>query len=79
MARAAARGLLVPAMLVSLLLAALPALVGVLSIRAARKSTERRWPRPGLIVLGLAGFVFWAGFLAGPAIVLLAGLLPGKR
>jgi hypothetical protein len=79
MARAAARGLLVPAMLVSLLLAALPALVGVLSIRAARKSTERRGPRPGLIVLGLAGFVFWAGFLAGPAIVLLAGLLPGKR
>jgi hypothetical protein len=77
--RAAARGLLVPAMLISFALAALPALVGVLTIRAARKPTERRGPRPGLIILGLAGFVFWAGFLAGPVMILLAGLLPGKR
>jgi hypothetical protein len=79
MGRAAAHGLLVPAMLVSLFLAAVPALIGVLTIRAARKSTAQRGPRPGLIVLGLAGFVFWAGFLAGPAMTLLAGLLPGKR
>jgi len=79
MGRAAARGLFVPAMLVSFFLAAVPALIGVLTIRAARKSTARRGPRPGLIILGLAGFVFWAGFLAGPAMTLLAGLLPGKR
>ncbi|MDH4197007.1 MAG: hypothetical protein OEW05_06355 [Candidatus Aminicenantes bacterium] len=79
MGRAAARGLLVPAMLVSLFLAIVPALVGILALRAARKSTGRRGPRPGLIILGLAGFVFWAGFLAGPAMILLAGLLPGKR
>jgi len=79
MGRAAARGLLVPAMLVSLILAIIPALVGILTIRAARKSTARRGLRPGLIVLGLVGFVFWAGFLAGPAMTLLAGLLPGKR
>jgi len=77
--RAAARGILVPAMLISFVLAALPALVGVLTIRAARKSADRRGPRPGLIILGFAGFVFWAGFLAGPVMILLAGLFPGKR
>lgn len=77
--RAIAQGLLVPAMLISLFLAALPALIGILTIRAARKSTTRRGPRPGLIVLGLAGFVFWAGFLAGPALAVLAGLFPPRR
>ncbi len=78
MGRAAARGLLGPAMLISLILAAIPALIGILTVRAARKTTARM-SRPALVVLGLSGFVFWAGFLAGPALAILAGLLPGKR
>ena len=79
MGRAAAQGLLVPSMFISFLLAAIPALIGFLTIRSERRSTAHRGPRFALVFLGLAGFVFWSGFLAGPAMTLLAGLLPGKR
>jgi hypothetical protein len=68
---------------VTLFLAILPAVVGVLTLRLALQGSRmwRTGARLQLAVLGGAALVVWAGWLLGPALAVVAALLPshGRR
>lgn len=70
----------VPSMLLTLLFAGIPLLLGVLLVRVAVQAG----PAPTLagrgtaIILGILGFVFWAGLIVGPVLVIAGALLPGR-
>jgi hypothetical protein len=69
------------AAIVTLVLAALPIGVGWLTLRTAERNSGS-WTagsRAVLALLGLAAVVVWAGWLAGPALAIVAALLPPWR
>jgi hypothetical protein len=70
-----------PALAVTVFLAALPIALGAFTLwfashRGARWTAGARF---ALAALGVAGLVLWAGWLCGPALALVAALLPPWR
>ncbi len=68
-----------PEAAVTLVLAVIPLLVGTAALRISQK----KGPIPALgrvelILLGLAGFISWSGFLAGPLLICISALVPEK-
>jgi hypothetical protein len=68
------------AVVVTLFLAALPAIVGVVTLHLALQGsgTWTTSTRVLLAVLGGAALLVWAGWLLGPALAVLAALLPTR-
>jgi hypothetical protein len=69
-----------PLLVATLLLAALPAAAGGLTLWMAFRSSGR-WTlgsRTLLALLGVAGLFVWAGWIAGPLIAVVAALLPSR-
>ena len=64
------------AALVTLLLAALPTAIGVATVRLARNERWTAGVRIRLALLGVAAAVFWAGWVAGPVLAIVAAVLP---
>ena len=68
-------------MLLTLIFAAIPIALGVLLVRVA----VHAGPAPTLagrgllIVLAILGFIFWAGLIVGPVLVLAAAIVPGNE
>ena len=70
-----------PALAVTVFLAALPIALGAVTLWLASRRTAG-WTtgaRLALAALGAAGLVLWAGWIAGPALALVAALLPPWR
>jgi cadmium resistance protein CadD (predicted permease) len=69
----------VPESTVTLIFAIIPLLLGTWILLPGRPDlpdTRRR--RISLAVAGVLGFVAWAGLLAGPALAIVAAVLPEK-
>jgi hypothetical protein len=65
--------------LVTLVFAVLPILLGLLIIRrGAREKFELR-TRILIGVFGLLGFVTWSGLLVGPILTIFSSIMPEKR
>jgi len=60
---------------VTLIFAALPIVLGYLIIRNATKSDLSFGKEIRLLVYGLIGLFFWAGYLVGPLLVILSALI----
>jgi hypothetical protein len=61
-------------------LAVLPMILGVLTLRLAMRKSGR-WTlssRISLALLGVAALFVWAGFLIGPAMIIVSALIPNK-
>jgi hypothetical protein len=80
MATALTRAPLGAEIVVTIVLAALPAILGIvnlrLTLRDERELTLTR--RACFIAIGGLAFLLWAGFLLGPATAIVTGLLPPK-
>ena len=66
--------------IVTLIFAILPIVMGLLAIRLAVRKPVR-WTlrsRLYLVFLGCGGLAIWAGFLIGPALAITAAVLPSK-
>jgi len=57
----------------------LPALLGYSILRKVRKVEWNRWQRARVLIYGLIGLVFWAGYIIGPVLVMISVLIPSKR
>jgi hypothetical protein len=64
--------------IVTLVFAIIPVLLGIWILRVGRPGLpDTRRSRASLALAGVLGFVAWAGLLLGPALALLAAILPG--
>jgi hypothetical protein len=69
----------VPESTVTLVFAIIPVLLGIWILRLGRPGLpDTRKSRIFLAVAGVLGFVAWAGLLIGPALAIVAAVLPGK-
>lgn len=57
----------------------LPALLGYSILRKVRKEELSRWQRGRVLIYGLVGIAFWAGYIIGPVLVVISALVPSKR
>ncbi len=71
---------LVPEIGVTLVLAAIPILLGIITLRMALMTGERIrvQKRVYFVSLGLLALFAWAGLLVGPVLAILTGLLPSR-
>jgi len=65
--------------IITLVFAILPILLGLLIIRKGTRETFESKTRILVGILGLLGFVTWAGLLVGPILAVLSSILPEKR
>jgi hypothetical protein len=66
-----------PGIVITLIFALVPVILGTAMLRLARKPAPWTWvARIELVVIAVLGTVFWAGLLAGPALALIAALIP---
>ena len=81
MALALTRTQLVPEILITIILAFLPVLLGILVIWTVMKNRERVdiKKRAYLAILGILSLFVWAGFLAGSVLAVLASVLPARK
>ena len=70
----------VPSMLLTLLFAAIPIILGVILVRiAVQAGPSPSYRERGIMaVLGILGLLFWAGLILGPVLAIAAALLPGR-
>ena len=81
MAFAIGQSTLEPFVLVTLVFAALPVVLGLLSLRLALRHTGR-WTRRArlyLLLIAAGAVVAWAGFVVGPVLAASAALLPTRN
>lgn len=66
---------------ITALFIAMPFLLGIVTIRGVLRIGGRLAPRTRilLVALGLVALFVWAGFLVGPILSIVAGLLPSRR
>jgi len=71
----------VPSMLLTLVFAVIPLVLGVLLVRVAvHAGTAPTLAGRGMvIILGILGFIFWAGLIVGPALVIAGAVVPGNE
>jgi hypothetical protein len=68
-----------PEAVVTLFLAIVPILIGIAALRiVSGKDAEGRRARVKLLLLAALGLVSWAGFIAGPLLLVLTALAPGR-
>ncbi len=70
---------LTPGIIMTLLLAVLPILSGLAVLHITLKQRLDMKDRVGMVLLGIAGLIIWAGFIIGPFLVMMAGILPSSR
>ena len=68
-----------PGIPITLLFVLVPAVLGLSALRIARQS----WPwtmryRIYLLIIGIAGLIFWAGMVLGPVLAVIAALVPDR-
>jgi hypothetical protein len=69
-----------PEVVVTLVLAIVPILIGIASIRIlSREDADGRQARVKILLLAALGLVSWAGFIAGPLLLALSALVPGRN
>jgi hypothetical protein len=67
-----------PAILVTLIFVAAPAILGIMALRIGLKSPMPRLDRRSgiwMIVIGLLGFMVWAGLIIGPVFAVSGGVI----
>jgi hypothetical protein len=63
--------------IITLIFALIPLLLGVWALRIARStSPQSKKDRLSLLIIGLLGLLFWAGLIIGPVIAFIAALVP---
>jgi hypothetical protein len=63
--------------IITLIFALIPLLLGIWALRIARStSPQSKKDRLSLLIIGLLGLLFWAGFIIGPVITFIAALVP---
>ena len=65
--------------ILTLIFAILPILLGILIVRMGLRETFESRTRILIGILGLLGFVTWSGLLVGPMIAVLSSILPRKK
>ena len=66
-----------PLAIVTLIFAAVPAVLGIIALRLSRRPTPLSLrDRISLCTIAGLGFVFWAGLIIGPVCVMIAALIP---
>ena len=69
-----------PSAAITMLFAAIPVVLGIITLRLARgPGPHTIRDRIALLLIGVIGLVFWAGLIIGPACALIAALVPGER
>lgn len=74
-------GDVVPAAALSAAFTIIPLLLGIASLRMARRSAGGPVTakfRLALLVIAALGLVFWSGWVIGPALVAMAAFLPSR-
>lgn len=68
-----------PEVVVTLVLAIVPILIGIAALRiVSREDTDGPRARIKVLLLAALGLVSWAGFIAGPLLLVLSALAPGR-
>jgi len=68
-----------PEVMLTLVLATVPILIGIAALRiVSREDTDGRRARIKVLLLAVLGLVSWAGFIAGPLLLILSALAPGR-
>jgi uncharacterized protein YhhL (DUF1145 family) len=57
----------------------LPALLGYALLRKALKEQWSRWQKVRVLIYGLVGLAFWAGYIIGPVLVIISVLIPARQ
>jgi hypothetical protein len=57
----------------------LPALLGYSILRKVRKEEWSKWQRARVLIYGLVGLAFWAGYIIGPMLIMISVLIPSRR
>lgn len=71
---------LVPEIIVTVIFALIPILLGVAALRVAlKKRQDILRTRIYLAIIGIAALFIWAGLIAGPILAIVGGLLPRRR
>jgi hypothetical protein len=65
---------------ITIIFAAIPAVMGICTLRLARRPVPRsRLDRISLLLIGGLGLVFWAGLIIGPVSAVISALVPEKK
>ncbi len=67
------------AILVTLVFALIPILLGVLALRVALRESVGTGERIVMVVLGILALVTWAGLVIGPLLAFIASIMPARR
>ncbi|MGA2918894.1 MAG: hypothetical protein ABSE13_10145 [Methanoregula sp.] len=68
-----------PAVAITLIFAAVPAVLGIIALRLVRRPVPySRRDRISLLFIGGLGLVFWAGLIIGPVCAMIAALVPDR-
>jgi hypothetical protein len=69
-----------PEVVLTLVLAIVPVLIGIAAIRiVSRDDAGGSRARIKVLILAALGLISWAGFIAGPLLLILSALLPGGK
>jgi hypothetical protein len=70
-----------PGVIVSILFAILPLVLGAIGLRYALKQKAKTtiYHRLGLVAIGVVGLMLWTGLYIGPALMVLAAILPPHK
>jgi hypothetical protein len=67
--------------IITLIFVLVPVILGILALRVALRRREQTgiWPRVAILVLGVVALFAWTGLYVGPALALLASIMPAYR
>ena len=65
-----------PLAVVTIIFIAIPVLLGIWALRIAFRAPFAFRDRISLLIIGILGFIIWAGIIIGPVIAILAAVLP---
>ena len=67
-----------PEALITLIFVLVPVILGILALRVVLQRREQTgiWPRVAIAILGLIAIFTWTGIYVGPALALLASIMP---
>ncbi|MGZ8879589.1 MAG: hypothetical protein ACXW1N_04615 [Halobacteriota archaeon] len=67
-----------PEALITLIFVLVPVILGILALRVVLQRREQTgiWPRVAIAILGLMAIFTWTGIYVGPALALLASIMP---
>lgn len=68
-----------PSIMITMLFAIIPILIGLLVLRIALHDSLNTGTRIKLAISGIIGLFFWAGLILGPVLVITAALFPSKN